>query len=84
MGGMSWQHSSSAAGPASAQRQQQQQSAATAPSAPSGGAGGAGKAWPAASMQTLRDLGATDAQAKALLDAAGGNVEVAASLLFQQ
>ena len=35
-------------------------------------------------MQALRDLGASEVQAKALLDAAGGNVEVAASLLFQQ
>lgn len=87
MGGMSWQHPSSSAAPASAQRQQQTAPSAAAPSAASGGATGAataGKAWPAASMQTLRDLGATDAQAKALLDAAGGNVEVAASLLFQQ
>lgn len=42
------------------------------------------KSWPPQSMQALKDLGATDAQAKAFLDAAGGNVEVAASLLFQQ
>lgn len=42
------------------------------------------KAWPPASIQALQDLGASEAQAKAFLDAAGGNVEVAASLLFQQ
>ena len=40
--------------------------------------------YPPASIKSLTDLGATDTQAKQLLDAAGGNVEVAASLLFQQ
>ena len=55
---------------------QQTSGSATSPSS--------AKAWPAASIQTLRDLGASEAQAKSLLDAAGGNVEVAASLLFQQ
>ncbi|MCO5556148.1 hypothetical protein L7F22_009692 [Adiantum nelumboides] len=34
--------------------------------------------------RVLTDLGATPEQAGALLDAAGGNVEIAASLLFQQ
>ncbi|UZJ51665.1 hypothetical protein CBS101457_000985 [Exobasidium rhododendri] len=42
------------------------------------------KAWPPASTQALIDLGANEVQAKALLDAADGNIEVAASLLFQQ
>lgn len=34
------------------------------------------------SIQTLMDLGATREQAISLLDAAGGNVDVAASLMF--
>lgn len=38
----------------------------------------------AESIKSLTDLGATPEQAGALLDAAGGNVEIAASLLFQQ
>ena len=40
--------------------------------------------WPAASIKALTDLGASSTQARSLLDAAEGNVEVAASLLFQQ
>lgn len=40
--------------------------------------------WPASSIQSIVDLGASHTQAVALLDAANGNVEVAASLLFQQ
>ncbi|CDR88058.1 related to DNA-damage inducible protein 2 [Sporisorium scitamineum] len=46
-------------------------------------AGGASK-WPVASIKALTDLGASSQQASSLLDAANGNVEVAASLLFQQ
>lgn len=38
--------------------------------------------YPAASMKALQDLGASESQARALLEAAGGNVEVAAGLLF--
>lgn len=87
MGGMSWNHpssamqtptpSASAAAPAPAP-------ASSASARPAAASAAGSKAWPAASLQTLKDLGATEAQAKALLDAAGGNVEVAASLLFQQ
>ncbi|GAC96901.1 ubiquitin [Pseudozyma hubeiensis SY62] len=40
--------------------------------------------WPADSIRALTDLGATQHQAVSFLDAAGGNVSVAASLLFQQ
>ena len=40
--------------------------------------------WPAESIRALTDLGATSRQAASLLDAAQGNIEVAASLLFQQ
>lgn len=40
--------------------------------------------WPEESIKALLDLGASRAQAIGFLDAAGGNVEVAASLLFQQ
>lgn len=40
------------------------------------------RTFPAASMKALQDLGATEVQARALLEASGGNVEVAAGLLF--
>lgn len=56
--------------------------AAPAAAAPSS-AGGLSK-WPAASIKALTDLGASPQQATTFLDAANGNVEVAASLLFQQ
>jgi DNA damage-inducible protein 1 len=79
--GMSWNHPNS----------QQQPSAASSTAPPAGNPASQGsgiapqsKVWPPASMQALRDLGASEVQAKALLDAAGGNVEIAASLLFQQ
>ncbi|KAI3476132.1 hypothetical protein L1887_62351 [Cichorium endivia] len=42
------------------------------------------QAWPQASLTALTDLGASPQQALELLNAANGNVEVAASLLFQQ
>ncbi|KAJ9477411.1 DNA damage-inducible protein 1 [Pseudozyma hubeiensis] len=71
--------------------------ASTAPSPQQGGASSTGGArqpaaappasatkWPADSIRALTDLGATQHQAVSFLDAAGGNVEVAASLLFQQ
>lgn len=41
-----------------------------------------GRTFPPASIKALTDLGASEAQAKALLEASGGNVEVAAGLLF--
>lgn len=69
--GMSWNHPAEPA----ATRQDADGS--------SGGTAGA-KAWPSESIAALKDLGATEAQARSFLDAAGGNVEVAASLLFQQ
>ncbi|CEH13296.1 DNA damage inducible protein [Ceraceosorus bombacis] len=61
------------------------QAAASSASAPSAtpASGNAGAKWPAESIQALKDLGATDQQAVALLDAAGGNVDAAASFLFQ-
>jgi DNA damage-inducible protein 1 len=76
--GMSWNH------PSRSQASQSSvigtsPSSATASSAPP-----TSKTWPLESIQALRDLGATEGQAKSFLDAAGGNVEVAASLLFQQ
>lgn len=43
----------------------------------------AGRTFPAESIKALTDLGASEIQAKSLLEAAGGNVEVAAGLLFQ-
>lgn len=83
-GGMSWNHPSSSS-------QGQPPASVTAPSsnpaAPAASAPGGqqqANAWPAASIQALKDLGASESQAKAFLDAAGGNIEVAASLLFQQ
>lgn len=42
----------------------------------------AARSFPAESIKVLQDLGASEARAKALLEAAGGNVEVAAGLLF--
>ena len=44
----------------------------------------AGRDWPSESIKALTDLGASSTQAISLLNAAEGNVEVAASLLFQQ
>lgn len=41
-----------------------------------------GSRWPEASIQTLIDFGATREVAISTLDAAGGNLDVAASLLF--
>lgn len=79
--GMSWEHSApqkAGATPAAAPASAPATAAAASP------ANTATRAWPPASTQALRDLGASEVQAKALLDAAGGNVEVAASLLFQQ
>ncbi|EPQ28228.1 uncharacterized protein PFL1_04055 [Pseudozyma flocculosa PF-1] len=63
--------------------------AAARTAAPRGAAGATGAAggasrWPEASITSLMDLGASRVQAIGFLDAAGGNVEVAASLLFQQ
>ncbi|KAJ1039429.1 hypothetical protein NDA14_000731 [Ustilago hordei] len=49
-----------------------------------GAQGDGAKQFPEASLKALTDLGATQAQARSLLTAAQGNVEVAASLLFQQ
>lgn len=71
---------------------QQQQSpaagtgASTARGATSQSASSAAQAskWPAESIRALTDLGATQHQAVSFLDAAEGNIEVAASLLFQQ
>ncbi len=63
---------------ASAPATQQQRSAPQAP--PQQRA----QAWPQASLTALTDLGASPQQALELLNAANGNVEVAASLLFQQ
>lgn len=82
LAGMSWGHkasqnTSSGATQSSSNTQAASSGAASSTQQPS-------KAWPAASIQALKDLGASDVQAKAFLDAAGGNVEVAASLLFQQ
>ncbi|EST06083.1 Aspartic peptidase, DDI1-type [Kalmanozyma brasiliensis GHG001] len=69
---------------------QAQPQAAATNAAPAGGAssgaasGGSTNKWPAESIKALTDLGASPHQAVSFLDAAGGNVEVAASLLFQQ
>jgi DNA damage-inducible protein 1 len=41
-----------------------------------------GSRWPEASIQTLMDFGATRELAISTLEAAGGNLDVAASLLF--
>lgn len=82
LAGMSWDHKPSTnaiSGAASSSSSGQATSAGAASSSQQ-----SSKAWPAASIQALKDLGASDVQAKAFLDAAGGNVEVAASLLFQQ
>lgn len=66
--------------PANAQPSSASTAAAPAP-APSAAPG---TKWPASSIKALTDLGASPPQASSLLDAADGNVEVAASLLFQQ
>ncbi|CAO1615425.1 unnamed protein product [Sympodiomycopsis kandeliae] len=41
------------------------------------------RTFPPESIKALTDLGASESQARSLLEAAGGNVEVAAGLLFQ-
>ncbi|PWO00639.1 hypothetical protein FA09DRAFT_107943 [Tilletiopsis washingtonensis] len=79
---------SSAAAPASSSAaalapRAQAPPAPAAPAPPSAPAPAAGSRWPAESVQQLRDLGATESQAIAMLDAAGGNVDAAASFLFQ-
>ncbi|SPO21529.1 related to DNA-damage inducible protein 2 [Ustilago trichophora] len=58
--------------------------APAAPAAAAAASGGSAKSWPAESIKALTDLGASQAQAISFLNAAEGNVEVAASLLFQQ
>jgi len=40
--------------------------------------------WPAETVEKLTELGFPEAQAVAALNAAGGNVEVAAGMLFEQ
>ncbi|CAO1636223.1 unnamed protein product [Parajaminaea phylloscopi] len=87
------QGASHAAPPVSSQHQQQNTrsdvdtpmappSSETAPSSVPAGADGGRRTFPPASMKALQDLGASESQARALLEAAGGNVEVAAGLLF--
>lgn len=49
---------------------------------PAAGAAAPRRTFPAESIKALTDLGASEAQARALLEASGGNVEVAAGLLF--
>ena len=67
----------------------QSASASTQPPSSSAGSAGAdpprqaGRTFPQESIKALTDLGASEIQAKSLLEAAGGNVEVAAGLLFQ-
>lgn len=85
--GMSWDHPAASSSSSSSYSHpppsgQSPQRLTTNPPAATNTA--SSKSWPPASIQALRDLGASEVQAKALLDAAGGNVEVAASLLFQQ
>lgn len=60
------------------------QSSSSASSAARPPAAAGGRSWPEASIKALTDLGATQDQAVSFLNAAEGNVEVAASLLFQQ
>lgn len=80
LAGMSWDHNAS--------QNMKSEAVSSNPQAISSGPASSSpqstKSWPAASIQAMKDLGASDVQAKAFLDAAGGNVEVAASLLFQQ
>lgn len=57
--------------------------AQSASQAGSRAAAGSGPSFPPTAINALKDLGASDAQATQLLQASGGNVEVAASLLFQ-
>lgn len=71
--GMSWNHP-----PATASSSQPQQSSSTQSQPQSQ------SQHPPESIKSLTDLGATPQQAVTFLDAAGGNVEIAASLLFQQ
>lgn len=56
----------------------------TEPTSSSAAAASSGcpETFPPASIKALQDLGASKVQARALLEAAGGNVEVAAGLLF--
>lgn len=77
--GMSWEHPASSSSSSSGQPTQRSTTNPTLALTTT-----STKSWPPESIQALRDLGASEIQAKALLDAAGGNVEVAASLLFQQ
>ncbi|KAG7562873.1 hypothetical protein FFLO_01702 [Filobasidium floriforme] len=58
-------------------------SSSTAPgSAPSSASGSAGSKFPEASITAIMNLGVSREQAISTLEAAGGNVDVAASLLF--
>ncbi|SOV02611.1 related to DNA-damage inducible protein 2 [Ustilago sp. UG-2017a] len=64
--------------------QSSQQPQPVAQAVANGAQGDGAKQFPEASLKALTDLGATQAQARSLLTATQGNVEVAASLLFQQ
>lgn len=54
----------------------------TLSSAPAGGPAGTGARYPESDVQALLGLGASREQAIQLLNASGGNVDVAASMLF--
>ncbi|KAN0061894.1 DNA damage-inducible protein 1 [Thecaphora frezii] len=91
--GFSFSHTPAASSTTSAPALSASQTAALSSSAPApaprtgagAGAGVSGSSrWPESSVASLMDLGASRVQAIGFLDAAGGNVEVAASLLFQQ
>ncbi|SPO22338.1 related to DNA-damage inducible protein 2 [Ustilago trichophora] len=85
--GWSFSHPNAAQGGSSSGgtgRSAQAPAPAPAPAPAAAASGGSAKSWPAESIKALTDLGASQAQAISLLHAAEGNVEVAASLLFQQ
>ena len=83
--GWSFSHPTGASASAAAPTAQSSAStSATAPAPAPAAQGGNASQWPAESIKTLTDLGASPAQAISFLNAAEGNIEVAASLLFQQ
>lgn len=81
-----WSFSHPPPNPQASQRVTRSSSAAatTAAANPSAGGQNPNSAWPTESIKALTDLGASPDQALSLLSAAEGNVEIAASLLFQQ
>ncbi|SNX82729.1 related to DNA-damage inducible protein 2 [Melanopsichium pennsylvanicum] len=64
--------------------QAQAQAQAQARPSPPAAVAASAASWPAQCIKALTDLGASQAQAITFLNAADGNLEIAASLLFQQ